>query len=288
MVTKMNGIVVGALFTVFVSMLLAVPLYARPSFGPNCLSCHTNGGITLTSNATTINVPASDKFGVEIGAEGDTEKLTAIWSSVSDNPSFAFVPSSVVDNEAGDTNAEAKKVRGIFMVTAPSTDGTYTIQVFAAGSGAKGATMTLQIVVQTEGPSTGNLVPRASFLHSRLGMAIEFEDRSWDVDGNITSWQWNFGDNTTSAQQSPIHTYAQMGTFMVTLTVTDDKGSNNTRSQEFMVPSKQELYQLWILQVFYGSLMILFTSVFAIGIAATRKRRDENSSISREQRKVEE
>jgi gliding motility-associated-like protein len=34
-----------------------------------------------------------------------------------------------------------------------------------------------------------------------------------------TSWFWDFGDNTTSTQQNPVHTYASYGTYNVTLVV---------------------------------------------------------------------
>ncbi len=37
--------------------------------------------------------------------------------------------------------------------------------------------------------------------------------------GNLVSWYWNFGDGSTSAQQSPAHTYANAGIYMVCLTV---------------------------------------------------------------------
>jgi hypothetical protein len=36
---------------------------------------------------------------------------------------------------------------------------------------------------------------------------------------NPTSWIWNFGDNTTSTQANPVHTYALDGSYWVTLTL---------------------------------------------------------------------
>ncbi len=95
---------------------------------------------------------------------------------------------------------------------------------------------------------------------------MEFEDRSWDPDGNITSWHWNFGDNTNSTEQNPTHTFAESGTYTVTLTVTDDQEGSSTQSQTFTVPSKEELLQLWTIQVFVGSAMIILTTLFAVGI----------------------
>lgn len=40
----------------------------------------------------------------------------------------------------------------------------------------------------------------------------------------IVSYHWDFGDGSSSTQQSPTHTYAQDGNYKVTLTVTSDHG----------------------------------------------------------------
>ncbi len=127
--------------------------------------------------------------------------------------------------------------------------------------------MTFQVTVTTEGLPTENLLPTAYFLHARRSMTIKFEDRSWDPDGKITSWYWDFGDNTNSTEQNATHTFAEAGTYTVTFTVTDDQGGSNTKSQTFTIPSKEERLLLWTIEIFIGSLMIIFTTVFAVGIA---------------------
>ncbi|MFC5271909.1 PKD domain-containing protein [Adhaeribacter terreus] len=48
-----------------------------------------------------------------------------------------------------------------------------------------------------------------------------------DASSNIpTSWLWNFGDGNTSTLQNPIHTYANPGTYSVSLTAGNANGSN--------------------------------------------------------------
>ncbi len=288
MTTKKRLIVFGILLTISLSLILTVPLYARPEFGDDCLSCHTGGGITLTSNITdAVEVYSSSSFEAQVDAEGDTEELTIIWSAVASNPSFSFTPSAVTDNDPNDDDPTENEVKGIFEIKAPSIQGEYTIQIFAAGSEGKGGTLTFHVTVTTEGSSTKNLLPTAYFLHTRRGMTIEFEDRSWDADGNITSWHWNFGDNTNSTMQNPIHTFAEPGTYTVTLAVTDEQEDSSSQFQTFMVPSKGELLQLWTLQVSIGSIMIVFTALFAVGIATSRKRKGTQSTAPMEERKVE-
>ncbi|MCB0400848.1 MAG: PKD domain-containing protein [Flavobacteriales bacterium] len=52
---------------------------------------------------------------------------------------------------------------------------------------------------------------------------ICFSDQSLNVP---TGWLWNFGDGTSSFQQSPCHTYSADGTYTVILTVTNANGSD--------------------------------------------------------------
>jgi hypothetical protein len=52
--------------------------------------------------------------------------------------------------------------------------------------------------------------------------------RSYDPDGNITSWFWDFGDNFNANGVSVSHSFLKAGTCTVTLTVTDNKGATDT------------------------------------------------------------
>jgi PKD repeat protein len=45
---------------------------------------------------------------------------------------------------------------------------------------------------------------------------VHFYDASF---GAVQSWNWNFGDGTTSTEQNPAHTYAQEGEYTVTLAI---------------------------------------------------------------------
>lgn len=50
---------------------------------------------------------------------------------------------------------------------------------------------------------------------------VAFEDRSY---GEITQWQWDFGDGTTSAERNPRHRFEKAGEYVVTLYVEGPKG----------------------------------------------------------------
>ena len=55
-------------------------------------------------------------------------------------------------------------------------------------------------------------------------------DKSWDADGMITNVHWDFGDGATSTDFNPTHTYSAVGTYQVTLTVTDNDGLTDSES----------------------------------------------------------
>jgi chitodextrinase len=65
--------------------------------------------------------------------------------------------------------------------------------------------------------------------HGDVNTSIIFDgSKSTAPDGTITTWFWVFGDHTSGTGKIVEHVYAKAGTYTVTLTVTDDKGTTNT------------------------------------------------------------
>ncbi|HOZ49756.1 MAG TPA: PKD domain-containing protein, partial [Candidatus Hydrogenedentes bacterium] len=57
-------------------------------------------------------------------------------------------------------------------------------------------------------------------------LPVSFNDESLQGTSKIDSWQWSFGDGTTSIEQNPQHTYTAPGVFTVSLTVTTADGTD--------------------------------------------------------------
>jgi PKD repeat protein len=81
--------------------------------------------------------------------------------------------------------------------------------------------------VKTEYITVGSGVPVANFTaditSAYAPLTVQFTDTSTV---NPASWSWDFGDNTTSTEQHPVHTYTTAGTYTVTLTVANDYGND--------------------------------------------------------------
>jgi len=108
--------------------------------------------------------------------------------------------------------------------------GTYTVTLTATDN--DGATNAVSAPVTVQAPK--NKAPHAEFEVAcpNPDLTCAFTDKSSDDDGNVTSWHWDFGDEQSSSDQSPSHTYAAQGTYHVTLTVTDNSGAPASKDHD--------------------------------------------------------
>ena len=70
----------------------------------------------------------------------------------------------------------------------------------------------------------------ASPTSGKAPLAVAFSSAGTvDIDGTIAAYSWDFGDGSpVSADANPTHTYAALGTYTATLTVTDDRGATDS------------------------------------------------------------
>ncbi|MFH0816091.1 MAG: PKD domain-containing protein [Methanobacteriota archaeon] len=70
---------------------------------------------------------------------------------------------------------------------------------------------------------------RDTYIADLVGQELGFNaNESYDLDGVITNYSWNFGDGNIIGECWANHTYAVAGNYTVTLTVTDDDGMVGT------------------------------------------------------------
>ena len=67
-----------------------------------------------------------------------------------------------------------------------------------------------------------------------VGESIQFTDNSTE---SPTSWSWDFGDGNNSSSQNPTHSYDTEGTYSVSLTATNEFGSDDATMTDYITVS---------------------------------------------------
>jgi len=111
--------------------------------------------------------------------------------------------------------------------------GTYTVTLTATNDdGTDAATKTDYIIVSDLAPPVANF--SATPTSGTLPLEVTFTDESSNAP---TSWSWAFGDGATSTAQHPVHTYSTAGTYTVTLTATNDDGTDAATKTDYIIVS---------------------------------------------------
>lgn len=115
--------------------------------------------------------------------------------------------------------------------------GSYTVTLTVTDD--RGATSSQTLVIEVSEDS--NIAPGADFVADPVSgtspLTVNFDgSASADVDGTIASYAWNFGNGQNATGVTPpAATYTFPGTYVATLTVTDNKGATGTASQTITV-----------------------------------------------------
>ena len=168
--------------------------------------------------------------------------INAPVASFSASPTFGNVPLNVSFSDQstgsptswnwnfgdGNTSKDKKPVHRY------NKTGLYSVTMTASNDyGSDTLTKSGYIIV----PSSLN-APVASFSASptfgNVPITVSFTDQST---GSPASWNWNFGDGNTSTEKNPAHKYNKTGLFSVTLTTSNDNGSNALTKTNYIAVS---------------------------------------------------
>ena len=88
---------------------------------------------------------------------------------------------------------------------------------------------------------------------------------SFDLDGNLTGYLWDFGDGTTANEVSPSHAYSSYGNYTVSLTITDDDSQTDidtsyavvikliqVKTTQSTLQAINDVYDLSLTELFYS------------------------------------
>jgi PKD repeat protein len=204
------------------------PLLVAAVFTPSLGTWSTSTIATVAESATrpiAVVDPASDVLHVYytgpsssggVAAEGTVYEKSAPLSTLlfpaTGTPTLRDVTNATMNN-ATSTKQTVTAASGVVVLAATESAPRYW---FATSGGAAGA------------PALAAFTTAAG----ADARSVRFTDTSA---GRPTSWQWSFGDGTTSTSQSPSHTYASSGPVVVRLTVDNASGPPSTFSRSIVV-----------------------------------------------------
>jgi len=101
---------------------------------------------------------------------------------------------------------------GLYSVTLTASNENGTNALTKTGYVAVSSVLNIPIANFSASPTSGG-VP----------LTVGFTDQST---GSPTSWKWTFGDGNNSTERNPVHTYNKTGLYSVTLTASNENGTN--------------------------------------------------------------
>lgn len=214
--------------------------------------------ISLNNTAPVILSTSIDSKHYYSGTE--TVNLSAIVTDAEDNPADLRVEWQTFLYHDNHNHAEPiAQVASTTTVLSPvGCDGIlyfYRIRLKVTDSGGLSSIFEKDIYPDCGG-SGSNPVARFNFEEiSQKPFKYSFDAiASYDLDGPLLSYLWDFGDGMTSDKINPTHVFFEEGSYTITLTVTDQDGNTNSTnsvvsilcsSASYGTPTGEVEYERW-------------------------------------------
>lgn len=219
-------------------------------------SIHAQQALTEVSIESKTVTPNSTSFVNIIISEGPDAGIADIQGLLKFDPKVLKATriegqqdyeifASKLDNNAGEVKFLVTKLRAPYAKAGPIIK--IEFQAIGKSGDKSDLRLTLDVLRDPDGRNIPNKIinglitlgsvqnqpPTAKFSFTpaepKVDEEISFKDESTDPDGasDIASWEWDFGDGTTSTEQNPKKKYAQKKVYDVRLTVRDRGGLTN-------------------------------------------------------------
>jgi PKD repeat protein len=209
--------------------------YRYPS-GPNTVSVSASSASVPAGTPVTISAILDDSQFNQTNGTETTQAIASAKLYLDLPPWEAGATGIAMSASDGSFNATRETVTASLGTTGLAA-GRHIVYVQGTDAAGKPGTPNAVLLTITGGGGGGNVAPVANFSSTASGLTATFTDTSTDSDGSIAARSWNFGDGTTSTATNPSRTYAAAGTYNVSLTVTDNGGLTNTKTQSVTVSS---------------------------------------------------
>jgi PKD repeat protein len=122
--------------------------------------------------------------------------------------------------------------------------GTYPVKLTVTDDGNLSNTYILDIIVKNNPPiAILSAFPNPALSKTQINF---FGNTSYDLDGNITKYAWNFGDGTIISQgrTTESHVYSRPGVYQASLTATDNIGDTSTANLLITVTNRSPVARI--------------------------------------------
>ena len=214
------------------------------SFGDGNMSTLQNPTHTfLTSNTYTVTLIATNSAGSDTLTK--TDYITVTYkepvANFSADVTSGTVPLTVQFTDSSTNSPTTWSWK--FGDGGKSTDqnpthkytdaGEFTVSLTAKNSAGSNITKITHYITVISASS-----PVAAFTADATSGTVPLTIRFNDTTSNTpTSWLWSFGDGSSSTEKNPAHTYANTGTYTVSLTAANDVGNSSKTAINYIIAS---------------------------------------------------
>ncbi|MFN2239179.1 MAG: PKD domain-containing protein [Thermoanaerobaculia bacterium] len=182
-----------------------------------------------TSSSGTVEVPKAPSNLTATALNSTTVRLAWSDNSAVETSQSVYVDAGSGFAKAGSIGANVTSID----VTQLTSGRSYSFRVTASNSaGESSASNTAAVTLASDAVAASFSVSPTS---GTAGTTFTFSDQST---GPVATWQWSFGDGTSSTARNPSKVYATAGTYTVTLTVKGSSGQESTTTRSIAVSAQ--------------------------------------------------
>ncbi len=215
--------------------LVNYKVYAADTFGNTDVSSiysYTVGDVVAPVISDVIQIPSAPNPGISVAVSAKVTEPSG--ASGVKNATLWFYSNNLWSSINMTSQA------GLWKAIIPGQASGSIIQLYVkafdnAGNSAQTSTLSYTV-------NTFNKRPTADFSAPAMAYSNEFVDfdasASYDVDGTIVSYSWDFGDGATGTGVTALHSYTTEGDYAVTLTVKDNRGTTDSVSKTIIIENR--------------------------------------------------
>ena len=196
-----------------------------------------NGNYTIILTVTDDD-DASTTFTEDIVVNNVAPTITEIIGETQVNEGEEVSYTAIASDPGNDTLTynwdfgDGITVEGIDVAHTFTDNGSYTITLSVRDDDGATATQTLDVLVSNVAPVIDEIIGSTNV---NEGDEVSYSAIADDSGNDTLTYNWDFGDGVIASGESVTHTFADNGSYTITLSVRDDDGATATQTLDVLV-----------------------------------------------------